>query len=360
MKKQITFAIAAMLMLASCSEKQVNDPIDPTVAGDKAVDFSTAIVDLKGTPVEGTDMKLDFGAYAYSEKRKGEDQNNLIPDLMFNRHIRYNASGKCHEYSPIMYWPRDGYVNFFAYAPYKSTNRFEKPSNDKDKGWPSIKYVVSHTNIADQEDLMFAEALDMDKDCEKVNLHFRHALTKVGVYGYMGDECGDDYKIVVTKAELKDIKTTGTFNYERYEGQYKNWWNTHNSPVATYVFGLKDHNGVEVKYSNHDNVKYHTQINANNQFLLAMPQEIEDCAKLIVEYKIVKKGKERDSYGVESYSGKDTEEKYTVEFDIRKYVECWVPCEFVAFDIKFCLTECEIKATLCDWELHEVNLDICE
>lgn len=285
MKKQITLAIAAALVLASCSDKQ--QAIDPVAQDGNSVSFATFLDEgTKGTPIEGKQMKENFGVYAY--KHHGDNcMYQLKPDLMFNKEIIYHSSTKSFTYSPLVFWPEKTKVNFFAYAPYSATNLFKHPSHMNDDGWPELCYVVPEV-VKNQKDLMFAEALNRGEDKPCVNLDFKHALTKVGVTAYLSDKCAEGMEVKITGLKFEKIKYEGEFNFENFGKQCHEWW-VCNDKLTDYTVGLKSHNGVvisKVDKRYHGDWKKHIQVNADDEYLLVMPQVLSKSAKLCVDIEI--------------------------------------------------------------------------
>ena len=159
MKKKLFFAVAAIAMLASCSQ---NDELtQPTVAQSQQtpVDFGTYVSKSATTRAGSTGtittaqllaQKGGFGVFAYMKGTNGATDcyttgtwNEAAPNFMYNQLISgTDAVAPEWSYTPIKYWPNDfangnvdnktgagetnnaqgsanaGKVSFFAYAPY--------------------------------------------------------------------------------------------------------------------------------------------------------------------------------------------------------------------------------------------------
>ncbi|NDV59145.1 fimbrillin family protein [Bacteroides sp. 519] len=105
------------------------------------------------------------------------------------------------QYSPILYWPGQDKLSFFAYTPAIS-NGIDTYSIDGASNTFTINYTVS-TDHKKQEDFMVAT--DLDKTVGPARLEFKHALSfvqfKVGTKA-------ESYQ--VKKIELVNLRSQGT------------------------------------------------------------------------------------------------------------------------------------------------------
>lgn len=329
MKKFIIMS-AALLAFASCAQDQ-NEPA--AVVADDAVSFDTSLgeVTVKGVPVEGTALKQNFGVYAYKNASNGS-QDNLVPDFFYNQLVSYH-SGKF-SYSPTVYWPSQGKVNFFAYTPYHMVpSEFLHPSSHNDKGYPEIKYKVKSI-VKDQEDYMVAEVLNQDKECKPVKLHFKHALTKIGFLAHLEE----DYPGCVLKiksVKVENVKDTGTFNYKDFYENSDKWWKDL-SGSADYTIGLVDNKDVTVSWKDCKTLADHHKVCAEDQYLLAMPQSFKynKDAEIVVVYTITENGKTKE---------------YTSKFDL-KSCDDWEPGSCILYCLKFKMEEVCLDAVVQPWK----------
>lgn len=106
-------------------------------------------------------------------------------------------------YSPLRFWPTEGQIDFYAYAPYKESQKLKENTTTFD-------FTVAD-NAAEQEDLLWANApgqitTNGTTTKEKVKIHFYHALSRLGysvkLYG--------DYSSSSAKFTLKSIKLAGS------------------------------------------------------------------------------------------------------------------------------------------------------
>ena len=162
MKKKLIFTAAALAMLASCSQNDLEAPVVAQSQQGDAIEFGTYVagsatsrVTTGGKPGEMTDATLKttdegFGVFAYNTMSTAWEsaKTSATPNFMYNEQIKWNSTKW--EYSPLKYWPNEfvggavdnqdpaasgasanGKVSFFAYAPYAGTaTQDATPTND--------------------------------------------------------------------------------------------------------------------------------------------------------------------------------------------------------------------------------------
>jgi hypothetical protein len=343
MRKIIAFAIILAAFTTSCSNDEQGID-DAGVKTSKAIGFKTFVDNTtRGTPIDTTVLRQDFGVFGYwndpSQPGAPQPMSALTPNLFYNQRINYIGNNQF-SYSPVVYWPNEGDVNFFAYTPYHSTNNFTTPATQAGTGYPEITYTVSNTDIAAQEDFMTAYALDLDGTVPNVNFNFQHALTKVGVFAQLGGAY-PGVTVNITSIRFTNIKSVGTFNYGRFNGGgIDTWWNGQTTPV-TYPIGLASSSGVTVEHDDDydfgdgDDI---TQINAANQYLLAIPQSFTGTGstspQLLVNYTIM------DGQGVTN--------NLNASFDLSQNT-IWSPGYYVVYLLKINLNLITFSASVAPW-----------
>lgn len=110
-------------------------------------------------------------------------------------------------YENKKYWPTEGHIDFLAYAPYVEQKTL------KDNTSSCIDFTVEK-NVADQKDLLWANAKDQTKAKNsgenKVNFTFNHALAKIG-YSLKQNKIYPETTIKVTSIKLVGSGNTGAF-----------------------------------------------------------------------------------------------------------------------------------------------------
>lgn len=176
MDKKIFMGIAAMaaLTLVSCSSDDL-DSFSDNSSKNEAISFdgylgrSAVAVNGSRGSVE-TANTLQTNGFGVFSKYSGTS----FPDFD-NQKVTY--SNKKWTYSPLKFWPTEGQIKFYAYAPYKDGKKLKENSTTFD-------FTVAD-NAAGQEDLLWANATGQIKETssntkEKVKIHFYHALSRLG------------------------------------------------------------------------------------------------------------------------------------------------------------------------------------
>ena len=94
----------------------------------------------------------------------------FVANLFINQQVTYSSEDKKWTYSPLKYWPTQGHIDFLAYAPYVKNTLLTDSK---------INFTVEQ-NVADQKDLLWANANNQTKTDNPVKFTFNHALSKIG------------------------------------------------------------------------------------------------------------------------------------------------------------------------------------
>lgn len=177
MDKKFVMGIAAMaaLTLVSCSSDDL-DSFSDNSSKNEAISFdgylgrSAVAVNGSRGGVETANTLQTNGFGVFSKY----DGTASFPDFA-NQKVTY--SNKKWTYSPLKFWPTEGQIKFYAYAPYKEDQKLKENTTTFD-------FTVAD-NAAGQEDLLWANATGQIKTTssstkEKVKIHFYHALSRLG------------------------------------------------------------------------------------------------------------------------------------------------------------------------------------
>lgn len=199
MYKKFFMGIAAMaaLTLVSCSSDDLNSFSDNS-SKNEAISFdgylgrsAVAVNGTRGSVVDlnalkGTDSdKKGFGVFGYynaTDHSSSPDQS-FEANLFNNEHVTCLNGAADWSYTPLKYWPAQGHIDFYAYAPFETGKTLnKKTSATPTTTTPTFNFTVSET-IANQTDLLWANAEDKTKDNltdNKVKFQFAHALSRLG------------------------------------------------------------------------------------------------------------------------------------------------------------------------------------
>ena len=201
MYKKFFMGIAAMaaLTLVSCSSEDLNSFSDNS-SKNEAISFdgylgrsAVAVNGSRGSVLDinalkGTDLdKKGFGVFGYyntTDHSSSPDQS-FEANLFNNEHVTCLNGGADWTYSPLKYWPAQGHIDFYAYAPYETGKMLnKKTSATSTTTTPTFDFTVAD-NAAGQTDLLWANAENKTKDNisstdNKVKFQFAHALSRLG------------------------------------------------------------------------------------------------------------------------------------------------------------------------------------
>ena len=166
MKKIHYLAICLLATgLAACTQ---NEEIS-SLENQKAITFDTYVgrdAATRASVINKTALQdAGFGVLGYYTEDAWAE--TATPNFMYNQKV----SGQDWGYEPLKYWPADGTISFFAYAPYDENAAL---SANTIAGTPTLKYTV-----AEQKDLLVAGA-QKDKNANTVEFSFKHALSRIG------------------------------------------------------------------------------------------------------------------------------------------------------------------------------------
>ncbi|MCM1033517.1 MAG: fimbrillin family protein [Odoribacter sp.] len=194
----MAFAAIAAISTVSCTQEEElltgSGNNDQAPDGD-AIAFGTYLNSAPESRAEVMDLpalkEKGFGVFAYYT---GTEDYNIkdpkhVPNFMYNQEVTWadNDEGGMWQYSPVKYWPSNALekVSFFAYAPYIETpgaTGITAFTANTAEGDPKLSFKMDE-DVDKQVDLLYSNnAMDIRKQAiaEKVNLRFKHALSRIG------------------------------------------------------------------------------------------------------------------------------------------------------------------------------------
>lgn len=241
MKKKFLFlAATAALVMSSCS----NDDIVDTMGNnndENAIGFRTSLGSEKETKaaVTNKDNITSFTLHGWwSAVPNGADYGDATKGQYFFKAFGMNCGEDASwSYSPVVYWPQSGTMDFFAYSPASSIYVNKGFSNLTTAGEMKIQYTVadpSKTNA--QEDFLIAKTTQ--KSGGKITMHFQHALSRVL---FKAAKTDPNMTYLIGSVELLKLHKEGEFDYLAKNASSvslvpdQNTTNTFGSP-ANYVY----------------------------------------------------------------------------------------------------------------------------
>ena len=337
MDKKFVMGIAAMaaLTLVSCSSDDLNSLSDNS-SKNEAISFdgylgrsAVAVNGSRGSVLDKTQLHKSvdgFGVFGnYSPTEGGEPSN-----LFNNQKVTGDAAADNKwKYDPVKYWPSQGYIDFWAYAPYDAGTKFTSTS--------IVDFTVKD-KAADQKDLLWANATN--KTNGTVTFNFAHALSRLGYSVKLKDASYESVAtITLNKITLAGSTTEPTQNAFYIKGTIDlstGNWSTASSNDAKQNFEWFDNKTSGDKtLSNNEVIK-----NPDNEYLFVIPQDFStgnanaDQLYVIVEYTVSYNG------GVKATVPYKVSQQLTNNFEKGKAY---------TINLTIGLTPIEFNAAVTDW-----------
>lgn len=286
MYKKFFMGIAAMaaLTLVSCSSDDLNSLSDNS-SKNEAISFDgylgRSAVSVNGTrgSVE-TANTLKTNGFGVFSKYIGTAS---FPDFA---NQKVTCPGTKWTYSPLKFWPTQGKIDFFAYAPFVENKTLNNAS---------FEFAVA-ADVAKQTDLLWANAKGQEKtDKEPVTFTFNHALSRLGytvkLYGnYSSEDATNkaDFKlnhiILAGSADGNKPAFYKTATIDLSKAPSEGPWSNQSSDKLKFDW-------VSTPYDLTSTVAYNPD--KDNNYLFVIPQNFSETATdklyVIVEYTITYK-----------------------------------------------------------------------
>lgn len=220
MYKKFFMGIAAMaaLTLVSCSSEDLNSLSDNSSKGG-AISFdgycgrsAVSVNGSRGSELTKDQLKTDgFGVFGnYSEESEG---TKTVYGKNWFDNVKVTCPSSAWTYEPLKYWLPKGHIDFLAYAPH--VDKKELKNNTDNTALSCIDFTVEG-EVANQKDLLWANATNKTKTDKIVKFKFNHALAKIG-YTVKTNVVGTFTTITLNKITLAGSEdgTTKTAFYKK-------------------------------------------------------------------------------------------------------------------------------------------------
>ena len=303
MYKKFFMGIAAMaaLTLVSCSSDDLNSLSDNS-SKNEAISFDGylgrsavavngsrgSVVDLNALKSSSESDKKGFGVFGYySTKDHSAPEQSFDANLFNNERVTCPKDGADWAYSPLKYWPAQGHIDFYAYAPYVTGKTLKKiTSATSTTTTPTFNFTVEK-NVTDQTDLLWANAENQTKEknsSNKVKFQFAHALSRLGYTVKLKDAYSD------ATITLKKITLAGSAD-EATKAFYKEGTiDLSKAPSSEGLWTNQSSDKQNFNWSSSDKTLSNAETkNSDNEYLFVIPQKFKtgsDQLYVIVEYTI--------------------------------------------------------------------------
>ena len=274
-------AAMAALTLVSCSSDDLNSLSDNS-SKNEAISFdgylgrsAVAVNGSRGSELTKEKLKTDgFGVFGNYSEDSEETATAYGNNWFDNQPVTYKTSAWTYE--PLKYWLPKGHIDFLAYAPYVKGTTLNNTS---------IDFTVEG-DVANQKDLLWANATNKTKTDKIVTFKFNHAFAKIG-YTVKTNVVGTFTTITLNKITLAGSEdgTTKTAFYKKgtidlsytSSSTTASLWNTSSSDKQNFTW-----------FSG--NQKLTDKVADNTNYLFVIPQDFSATATdklyVIVDYTI--------------------------------------------------------------------------
>lgn len=292
------YVLIAQLVLSGCAGEAVEETSSSSVSEinfDAYVNRNTSsrsgVTD--NTFLQGGTFNAGFGVFARYKHTNGANSSLMLMD---NEHVTWK--GNHWGYTNTRFWPSEGSVDFYAFAPHSDVPRLERPDSDPDKADTYIYFPSSINPV----DLVWANAKDQTKADNPVKFTFRHALARFG-FDITANNLNDGDFITV-----QEVKLYGASEWEGVfvMGGYLNlengdWIVRSKEPVKWYYTwtlagneaegpGIGNGDGPQLKLTGEKLDNNNIIENSPKSFIFIIPQKMETPFFLRIKYTVVKQG----------------------------------------------------------------------
>lgn len=268
MKKIHYLAICLLATgLAACTQ---NEEIS-SLENQKAITFDTYVGRDAATRASVIDVDAletsGFGVLGYYTRDGWAE--TATPNFMYNQMVSVPVLGEDWTYEPLKYWPADGTISFFAYAPYDEDAEL---SANTEAGTPTLTYTVPDA-VGEQIDLLVAGA-QKNQTGDIVNFTFKHALSRIGFGVKLANSTDFDAATAIDFSKITlsaDFYPSATLTLD-LDGGNVQWKDEATAATATYTL-----NNTE---DTTDNIETITSlstttaaINNESSYLMVLPQD---------------------------------------------------------------------------------------
>ena len=268
------YVMIAQLVLSGCAGEGVEET---SSSSSSEINFDAYLGRNASTRAGVTDITSlkgsGFGVFARYK------HNGAISSLMDNEHVTWKEKENRWGYTNTRYWPNEGSVDFYAFAPYLENVKLVNKPKSNDANPTYIEFTSSKSNV----DLVWGAQTGKEAPTSptnsKVKFQFKHALARLGFDITVNQEL-EEHGAVIKVKEVNlygysedngafDIK--GYLNLEKEED-----WSVDPEPSTRVVYtwtptGAEDGTNFKLSASQLDHTCEKIE-NAPNSYLCIIPQ----------------------------------------------------------------------------------------
>ena len=279
------YVLIAQLVLSGCAGEGVEET---SSSSSSEINFDAYLGRNASTRAGVTDIASlkgsGFGVFARY------NHNGATSLLMNNEHVTWNGSHW--GYTNTRYWPNEGSVDFYAFAPYLKNvaNLVCAPDSIKDNP-TCIEFTSSNSNVDLVWDVQKNKTVPTSPTGGKVKFQFKHALARLGFDVTANQELVEN-GAVINVEEVKlygETKDNGAFDIKGYLNLENGGWSVVTDygtrAVYTWTPGAEDGTNFKLSASQLDHTCNEIK-NASNSYLCIIPQEKWNAFYLQITYKV--------------------------------------------------------------------------
>lgn len=283
------YVLIAQLVLSGCAGEGVEET---SSSSSSEINFdaylgrnaSSRAGETNITSLKGTEFNSGFGVFARYTHTDG-----TISSLMDNEHVTWNGNGW--GYANTRYWPNQGTVDFYAFAPYHGIVKLVNKPDSNDVCPTYIEFTSSKFPV----DLVWGAQKNKTaptSPTDKVKFKFQHALARLAFDITANQKLEENGAVIkIEKMKLYGYsEDKGAFDIKGYLNLEDGKWLcvTDESTRAVYTWTPTDaENGTSFKLTASQLDHKCTKIeNAPNSYLCIIPQQKYQSFYLQITYTV--------------------------------------------------------------------------
>ena len=198
------YVLIAQLVLSGCA----GEGVEETSPLSSEINFDAYLGTNTPTRAGETNLASLKGTSGFSVFARHTHADGTISDMMDNEHVTWN--GNSWGYKNTQYWPDNGSVDFYAYAPYiEGVKLVNAPGENKD----NPTYIEFHSSV-NPVDLVWAvektKVPTSPTSASKVNFQFKHALARLAFDITVNQQLEENVAVV----KVEEVKLYGKTDKE--------------------------------------------------------------------------------------------------------------------------------------------------
>lgn len=261
------YVLIAQLVLSGCAGEAVEET---SSSSSSEINFDAYLGRNASTRAGVTDITSlkgsGFGVFARY------NHNGATSPLMDNEHVTWN--GDHWGYTNTRYWPNEGSVDFYAFAPRIAGVKLVNKTGENNPNPTYIEFTSSTSNVDLVWDVQKNKTALTSSTDGKVNFQFKHALARLG-FDITANQELEEHGAVIQVEEVKlygDTIVNGAFDIKGYLNLENGGWSRPTENTRVVYTWTPDGTSFKLTASQLDHTCKKIE-NAPNSYLCIIPQE---------------------------------------------------------------------------------------